>query len=188
MQLRWIIMTCKIAALGYVLSTLGCNGGVPPAENSANKARPGEPVYVPEDFIACVIDVEQIKYVADKMGHDQWQSPAQTARLGRGDCEDIAIYFQYLLQKRGYKADVVFGLRYRYSKVGHCWVEVQYEGKTYICEPRGNAFILRDSLPPWRYIRAENIDILKEKVSQYHERTGVYVNSAYGRAITAETR
>ncbi|RKY26946.1 MAG: hypothetical protein DRP83_03280 [Planctomycetota bacterium] len=193
MKRKWIIiLVCSTVALGCGLltTTLGCaeGKGLSPAENSPSPARAGEPVYVPEDFIACVIDVGQIKYLADKPGHDSWQTPAQTAKLGRGDCEDIAIYFQELLRRRGYKSEVVFGLRFRYSKVGHCWVEVLHEGKTYICEPRGNAFIPRESLPAWRYIRAEDIDILKEKIRRYHTRTGVYVNSKYGQAIEAEAK
>lgn len=147
-----------------------------------------DPVIVPEDFIACIIDVGQIKYVPDKIGHDNWQTPEETKAAGQGDCEDVSIYFQHLLKQKGYPAEVVFGLRHRYAKTGHCWVEVQRNGELYICEPRGNAFLKRSKIHKWRYIRAEDIDIVKEKIRKYHSRTGIYVNSTYGQAIEAEKR
>ncbi len=176
-----ILLTAALTILA------GCDqtGGVsvpddPPAQPAY------EPLIMPEDFIACIIQVGQIKYIPDKIGQDRWQTPEETQATGQGDCEDIAIYFQHLLKQKGYTSEVVFGLQHRYAKTGHCWIEVQHDGEIYICEPRGNAFMKRSKTHKWRYIKAEDIDIVKEKVRKYHDRTGVYVNSEYGRAIEAE--
>lgn len=166
----------------------GCASRVSVPQTDDQTQPAGQPLFVPDDFLACIIDVGQIKYVPDKLGHDRWQSPAETASASQGDCEDIAIYFQHLLKKKGYRAEVVFGLRHRLAKHGHCWVEITCDGELYICEPRGNAFLKRSGVHKWRYIRADDIDVVKDKVRKYHSRTGVYVNSAYGRAIEAERK
>ena len=134
-------------------------------------------------MIACLIDVGQIQYLADAKGTDIWQTPKETARLGKGDCEDISIYFQDLLRRKGIEVDVVFGLKTRYHKHGHCWCEYQQDGETYIIEPRTNAFYRRSRLPDFLYIRVDDVDVVEEKVRAYHDRTGVWVSKAYRERI-----
>ena len=41
---------------------------------------------------------------------DNWQEPEKTEAEGAGDCEDKALYLQYLLHINGYKSQVVFGV------------------------------------------------------------------------------
>ena len=189
-----VILSGRMKAKLFIFITLamltGCpqQGEVSVSEDASQPQPTYDPVIVPDDFIACIIDVGQIKYIPDTIGHDSWQTPAETQEAGQGDCEDISIYFQHLLKQKGYSVEVVFGLRHRYAKTGHCWIEVQHDGELYICEPLGNAFLKRSKTHKLRYIRAEDIDIVKEKIRKYHSRTGIYVNSIYGQAIEAEKR
>jgi predicted transglutaminase-like cysteine proteinase len=46
-----------------------------------------------------------ISYRRDPAGTDSWQKPAETMRLGLGDCEDICIVERCLLLNAGYKAE-----------------------------------------------------------------------------------
>ena len=73
------------------------------------------------------------------------------------------------------------------SRENQC-VLCEYEqgGEVYIIEPFSGGFLRRKSLPPSLYIRAEDIDVVREKIKAYHKRTGVYVNSAYRKLINAE--
>lgn len=58
----------------------------------------------------------EIKYHADPF--DYWQSPAETAELGTGDCEDYAIVKYYRLRKLGVP-DSKMRLVYSFEEGGH---------------------------------------------------------------------
>lgn len=47
----------------------------------------------------------RIKYQREPAAADLWQSPAETLRAGKGDCEDYAILERALLKAIGYRAD-----------------------------------------------------------------------------------
>lgn len=165
--------------LGIFLIWIALGGCVP--DDSAEPATSTEPnpVYLPVEISSCFIQVGQIRYVPDPAGTDFWQSPEQTQQLGRGDCEDLCIYLQHLLDRQGVHAEVVFGLKDRYRKNGHAWCEMQWDGVNYVVEPRSGVFFRRDALPKSLYLRADEIDVVAKKVAAYHERTGIWVNSAY---------
>jgi transglutaminase-like putative cysteine protease len=155
---------------------------VDPEADSANR-QADEPICLPDGIIACLVEVAQIQYVADTKGHDVWQTPAETARLGQGDCEDLAIFFQDLMRRKGYDVDVVFGLEHRWADHGHCWCEMAVDGERYVVEPGYAMFLPRKKLPKVMYMVAEDIDVVAEKVRAYHERTGVCVSEGYRSAV-----
>lgn len=166
--------------------------GCVPSESDSPEANTSEVqpemVIVPDVMVACLIDAGNIQYVADAKGTDAWQTPQQTADSGKGDCEDICIYLQDILRRRGIEVDVVFGLKTRYHKHGHCWCEFQQDGETYVIEPRTNAFYRRSRLPDFLYIRVDDVDVVEDKVRAYHDRTGVWVSKAYRERIEAKKK
>ncbi len=168
-----------------VLHPFAC---VPNEDASTDTDAQPEMVIVPDEMVACLIDVGKIQYLADAKGTDTWQTPEETAARSQGDCEDICIYFQALVRRKGIEVDVVFGLKTRYHKHGHCWCEFQQDGETYVIEPRTNAFYRRSRLPSMLYIRADDVDVVEDKVREYHERTGVWVSKAYRKGIEAKKK
>lgn len=160
----------------------------PPSDPGATtpptaEAPEGRYVYLPNDVAACLAEAGKIRYVLDPRGRDYWQSPAETRAKGQGDCEDIAIYFQHLMRQRGFGGEVVFGLKNRLAKTGHAWYECDLLGTRYVIEPAGDLFHRRSQLPSIMYVAVNDVDSVREKVRAYHKRAGVYVNSAYRRAI-----
>lgn len=163
----------------------GCPTEKPQAggESSPTTRRATEPICLPDEIIACLVEVSQIQYVPDQKGRDSWQTPSETARLGQGDCEDLAIYFQDLMRRKGYAVDVVFGLEHRWADHGHCWCEMDLDDGRYVIEPRYAMFLPRKDLPKVMYIVAEDIDVVADKVRAYHRRTGVCVSEGYRSAV-----
>jgi len=51
----------------------------------------------------CLEQATKIKH--DKRYDNTWQTPKQTARLGKGNCSDKAAYLQYLLKQKEYNQD-----------------------------------------------------------------------------------
>ena len=143
----------------------------------------GRYVYLPNEVFGCLMAAGKIRYVLDPRGRDYWQSPAETRKRGQGDCEDVAIYFQHLMKKRGFDGEVVFGLKNSLAKTGHAWYECDLLGQRYVIEPGSNLFRRRSQLPSFMYVAVDEVDSVREKVRAYHKRTGVYVNSAYRRAV-----
>lgn len=178
MQKKLFHFLCLLLA-GFLL---GC---VPETAVEPEQGRAPEMVIVPDAMVASLIDAGEIRYVPDAKGTDRWQRPEQTQATGQGDCEDISIYLQHLLQRKGIHVEVVFGLKTRYHKHGHCWCEYEQDGETYIIEPRTNAFYRRNKLPKILYIRVDDVDVVAEKVREYHRRTGVWVNRVYRKRIEA---
>ncbi len=69
---------------------------------------------------------------ARKESTDCWQTSLETQRLGRGDCEDSAIFLCDWLLARGFLARVALG---RYGDLGgHAWVVVKLDDKEYLLE------------------------------------------------------
>jgi len=170
------------------IATVLCGCAHRPAGQGATtaptaEAPEGRYVYLPNDVAACLVEAGKIRYVLDSRGRDYWQSPAETRTKGQGDCEDIAIFFQHLMRQRGFDGEVVFGLKNRLAKTGHAWYECDLLGTRYVIEPAGDLFHRRSQLPTVLYVAVNDVDSVREKVRAYHKRTGVYVNSAYRRAI-----
>ncbi len=69
---------------------------------------------------------------AKKDATDAWQTSLETQRVGKGDCEDSAIFLCDWLLSRGFQARVVLG---RYGDMGgHAWVVVKMDDKEYLLE------------------------------------------------------
>jgi len=133
------------------------------------------------------VEVRDIPYVRDANG-DRWQTPAETARRGAGDCEDKAIYLHHLLRARGVDAQVVFGIQNAVtSKTGHAWVECELDGQVYMLDPSGKLRIARSELESWEYVPINDSPQVHAKLKRYLERSGQRnINRAYEAAIAAE--
>lgn len=129
----------------------------------------------------------QIRYVRDE-GGDYWQSPAETAARGAGDCEDKALYLHDLLRRRGIASEVVFGIQKLASaKTAHAWVQCHADGKLYVLDPSGRRLGARSDLPASWFYPLRDIATVRAKLSAYLERTGESgINSHYEAAIAAE--
>jgi len=67
-----------------------------------------------------------------KNATDAWQTSLETQKMGRGDCEDSAIFLCDWLLSRGFQARVALG---RYGDMGgHAWVVVKLDDKEYLLE------------------------------------------------------
>lgn len=67
-----------------------------------------------------------------KQATDCWQTSLETQRLGRGDCEDSAIFLCDWLLARNFQARVALG---RYGDLGgHAWVVVKLDDREYLLE------------------------------------------------------
>ncbi len=87
-------------------------------------------LWVPLQTIA-----SRLKYRQDKKQFkgfvDVWQTSKQAYHWVRGDCEDHAILLADWLIEMGYDARVAIG---KYKTLGHAWVVLFYNNKTYILE------------------------------------------------------
>ncbi len=86
----------------------------------------------------------KFKYKADGVGADNWQLPFETEALGRGDCDDKAIWLYSKLLKEGFNdVRLVLG-NYKRGKLSvHMWVNWYHNGQVYILDPTINNGISR---------------------------------------------
>jgi hypothetical protein len=125
----------------------------------------------------------RIAYQADE--NDYWQSPAETARRKRGDCEDKALYLQHLLRLRGVETEVVFGVEDadRSARM-HAWVEGRLDGELYVLDPTNGFIGRRRNMTPGRHMPVLGLPAVARKLAEYRRRTGQRgVNKQYARLI-----
>lgn len=100
----------------------------------------------------CLIIAHRITYKPD-LGGDYWQLPNETIDRGTGDCEDIALYFQYMLVEYGIECKFIIGctsgLPDGKSDL-HAWNEVKINNDIYIIDPTSN-FIRDKDKNKWLY-------------------------------------
>jgi hypothetical protein len=125
------------------------------------------------------------EYRRDERDHhpentDYWQSPEETARLKKGDCEDKSFYLQDLLRKEGFHSDVVLGILETRNKEGrlrrgyHAWVETVWNGETYILDPARKLITLRSHPARKReYIYTFGHPKWAAKLIEYKQRNGI---------------
>ncbi|RLA93735.1 MAG: hypothetical protein DRG25_03975 [Deltaproteobacteria bacterium] len=78
----------------------------------------------------------QFKYEAEKKTPDHWQLPEETEKLGKGDCEDKAIWLYCKLLNEGFNdVRLVIGKQREDSPKLHAWVAWYSKGKVYILDP-----------------------------------------------------
>lgn len=152
-----------------------CNA-TPIRHEKGEVLNPFEPVYVSEDIISCIMKTSRIEYVQDPIGKDYWQTPVETQRRGKGDCEDLAIYARALLVKRGIDAVVVVGARTNMARFGHSWVEFSSDNTRYVLEPKAELIMKRSNLPENWYIPANGVELANRKFKDYYDRTGIWLN------------
>jgi hypothetical protein len=144
-----------------------------PSQAPADTAPPASPA--PQDNNPLLDAFEKataIRYQSDQNG-DYWQSPAETKALGRGDCEDKALYLQHLLRQAGVETQVTFGLEHRKnSRQMHAWVECKLQGSLYILDPTNGFIARRRNMPPNQHMPVLGMPSIAYKLRQYIKRTG----------------
>lgn len=93
--------------------------------------------------------VQEIEYTSDGIGtwNDYWQTPKETEKRKKGDCEDMAFYLSDLLKKEGIKNRVVLGfIDTKETYEAHAWVEYSLNGLTYVLDPTSTEIVRRKDL------------------------------------------
>jgi len=133
--------------------------------------------------------VTEVRY-ADDDGADYWQTPEETVRRGRGDCEDLALYLHRLLKQEGMDCVVVFGVQdVTRAETGHAWVECRMYGEIYVLDPTCRLLARRAALPCHKYYAVLRQPELTRKLEEYLSRTGESgVNHTFEAVIEARAR
>ena len=82
--------------------------------------------------------IAEIEYVPEPNDENHWQTPAETLKLGTGDCEDIQLLIRARLIDFNLisKSRLLLGVDKKYG--GHAVLKVWHEGRPYhICNMRG---------------------------------------------------
>ena len=87
-------------------------------------------------------------------GPEFWQTPAETQACAFGDCEDKAIWLYHRLREQGISDVRIFVGRWRQNEgVGHAWVVLYDQLKTYVLDPTHSQHVLpSDQLPKANYV------------------------------------
>jgi len=124
----------------------------------------------------------EIKYAYDTIeyGGEYWQTPEETEKKRKGDCEDKSIYLYHLLKKEGIKSQVIFGY-IRKSDIedgmGHAWIEYKEKNTTYILDPTRFFIKKRRNLGTSRFIPSINF---WESYNEFQKRSGIKgMNNCY---------
>ncbi len=96
----------------------------------------------------------RFQYKADTVGADYWQTPYETEKLSRGDCEDKAIWLYSELIKEGFdNIRLVVGEYKRSEASTHVWVNWYHDGSAYILDPTINDGIWKAKAYPKEYYK-----------------------------------
>lgn len=126
--------------------------------------------HTPNPILKSFNEVHNLEYKSEEPGEDYWQTPKETERLGKGDCEDFAYYLQDKLKKRGIKSEVKFGYgSLMDNSSGHAWVEYNLGKDTYVLDPTNGTIFRRDSISPFLYFKLPE-RVFKKKMDEYKER------------------
>ena len=79
------------------------------------------------------LSATRVVYRREPAGRERWQTPAETAALGAGDCEDLSIYLARDLRRRGFAARVV--IKRTRSGGLHALVAARIRNKTVLLDP-----------------------------------------------------
>lgn len=84
-------------------------------------------------IIAVNHEVNLLRYIEEPAGQDYWQTPAETFKIGGGDCEDLAILKWKMFVDAGIPEKDIWFLQGWTKDTNEAHVElfVKLEGKTY---------------------------------------------------------
>jgi len=135
-------------------------------------------------------NVKNFYYMHDdstKLG-DYWKSPIETLRDKNGDCEDLAIYFQDWLNKKGFKTKLVYGcLGSVEDNSRHIWLQYFIGKDIYVVDFVHNnedGHIVgknynKKNLPEGKnYMPVKNEKYLNRNLEDYFSRNGVKLEFA----------
>ena len=81
------------------------------------------------DYIKTPQDIENwlikegFKYISDKTREDEWKTPEKTIKEMAGDCEEVAILAEYILEDLGYKTPMIIAIYGKGLAHGICWFQ-----------------------------------------------------------------
>ena len=106
--------------------------------------------------------------------------------MKKGDCEDQAIYLQYILYKRGVFLEVVFGKFRKQDPTYHAWVECRLGNARFILDPTNHVFSNRIFLTSEMYLRIDFSFYVMKKVIKHQNKNGFPLNMHY-KLLKADT-
>lgn len=122
---------------------------------------------------------------------DYWKNPLETAFDKRGDCEDIAIFFQDFMREKGVETYLNYGyLGSPKDNSRHIWLQYNFGKDKFIVDFRSSekdnhaigVIYDRKKLPKdLRYIIVKNSKYLNKKIQEYEKRnnTKLFFNPRY---------
>lgn len=131
-----------------------------------------EPIASVKSIMELFDQAAAISYVCED--NDNWQRPETTVSLGSGDCEDKALYLQYLLHINGYKSQVVFGVEdSQNSAKMHAWVETCYNGVNYVLDPTNGFIGRRENMASGRHMPVVGHPDIAKKLRNYRKKHSI---------------
>lgn len=113
----------------------------------------------------------RIEDADEPQGEDCWQTPKETLRLGKGDCEDKTFLLRSLLFRNGIETSFVFGyINPGKSKNMHAWLEYNDGKETWIFDPENGLILARSNVGDAHYRKAEYTQRLIQKHIDYNNR------------------
>ena len=150
---------------------------------------------IPREIRSNIDKVSKIEYVAevenpDGTYEDYWQTPKETIKRGKGDCEDMAFYLLYLLRKEHIKSKIKFGYLNKITerkKLGHVWVEAKKNSIEYILDPSQcplPLIIEKGQQDKDTYIPISSRDFyIKSHLQEFRKRSGIKRINKYSESL-----
>lgn len=127
----------------------------------------------------CFNIAASVPYKYEVCGDDTWQSPCETVSKNTGDCEDKAIYLQYLLKMKGIDSQVCFGKVEAEDEVYHAWIECINIHEVYVLDPTNMVFINRYYLKTVTYVKYDDLSYVIDKIHKYEYFNNTILNKTY---------
>lgn len=142
-----------------------------------------------EKLRECFNIAARIPYKYETCGDDYWQTPDETINRNTGDCEDKAIYLQYLLRKEGMESEVCFGKTRISDSWYHSWVEYRYidniddTDNTFVIDPTNMVFVNRKYIKTGLYNKADYLPYAIDRICKYQLVNDTVINLHYTKII-----
>lgn len=137
-----------VAASALILATTGSQGDyIRPKRTNYDSALMKDPA-----IASSIRSAESLMYIPEPKGQDYQQLPAETELLRGGDCEDLATWLAHALWEHGANARIETGKSRPGDKDLHCWVELEYQGETYVLDSGARLARKRTDLPADRFV------------------------------------
>ena len=145
---------------------------------------------LPKQIMNVLKKVSKIDYCYEDLEEDYWQTPEETEKLKKGDCDDQVFYSKKLLNDYDIKSKVVIGhydtenikkrrwivgkgneVKIEESIMFHMWIDY---GK-YILDPVTLAIYIKENMPDNYYVEVKH-PYFEEKLKAYSKRTELKID------------